>query len=316
MWGIVLISLSFLTVALIPFVGSVTVLMIPLPVVFFLGKLGRLPGLLILAVSLLLVDVVIRSITAGSGEIFLFLMLGFIGVAIYEGLRKNLTIEKTVLFAVTLSALFATLLLLYQSFLLGKMPWAVVNAYIAKSFRESMELSAQMGAQSEQIALMKNNIEMVVRYLLYVFPALSLIGIAFMVWLNILLGRVFFLVNRMTYPDFGELTKWKAPDGIVWLLIIAGAAILIPSVIGLKSLGMVVMGLNILIVVLFIYFLQGLAIVEFFFKTRQVPRLLRFLFYFIIMIQQYLVLVLSAAGLFDLWVDFRRLNRKIEEPEA
>lgn len=316
MWGIILISLSFLTVALIPFVGSVAILMLPLPVVYFFGKLGRLPGLLILAASLFIVELVIRSIAGESGEIFLFFMLGFIGVAIYEGLRKNLTIEKTVLFAVALSALFAVALLLYQSFLLGKMPWAVVSAYIAKSFRESMELSAQMGAQSEQIALMKSNVEIIVRYLLYLFPALSLIGIAFMVWLNILIGRVFFLINGMTYPDFGELTRWKAPDGIVWLLIASGAAVLIPSVLGLKSPGTVITGMNILMVVLFVYFLQGLAIVEFFFKTRQVPRLLRFLFYFIIMIQQYLLLVLSVAGIFDLWVDFRKLNRKIEEPEA
>lgn len=316
LWGVVLISLSFLTVALIPFVGSVTVMMIPLPVIFFLGKLGRLRGLFILAVSLLIVDVIVRSMVAEGGETSLFLLLGFMGVAIYEGLRKNLSIEKTVFFAVTLSVFFAVLLLLFQSAILGEMPWAVVNAYITKSFQESIELSAQMGAQGEQVALIKNNMDMIIRSLLYVFPALSLIGIAFVVCLNILFGRVLFLVNGIAYPDFGELTQWRAPDGTVWILIMAGAAVLIPSVLGLKNLWMVIAGLNILIVVLFTYFLQGLAIIEFYFKTRQVPRLLRFMFYFLLMIQQYLVVLVSAAGLFDLWVDFRRLNRKPQEPEA
>lgn len=316
LWGIVFISLSFLTVALIPIIGSVTVMMIPLPVVFFLGKLGRLPGLFVLVVSLLLVDVIMRTMTAGGGEMSLFLMLGFIGVAIHEGLQRNLSLEKTVGLSIAWSVVFAALLLVGQSVLAGEMPWAVISAYITKSFQESIELSAQMGgAQSEQIALIKSNMELIIRSLLYVFPALSFIGIAFIVCLNVLVGRGLFLVNGMAYPDFGELTKWKTLDQTIWILILAGAAVLIPSVLGLKSLWVVIVGLNLLIVVLFAYFLQGLAIVEFYFKTRHVSGLLRFMFYFLLMIQQYLMIFISIVGIFDLWADFRKLNQKIQEPE-
>ena len=91
-------------------------------------------------------------------------------------------------------------------------------------------------------------------------------------------------------------------EHLVWLFILSGIGLLIPLA-EIKFLS-----LNILAICLFVYFLQGLAIGEFFFHKRKAPFFLRFLFYFLIMIQQYLMLLIAAAGLFDLWLDFRKLS--------
>jgi uncharacterized protein YybS (DUF2232 family) len=313
--GILVISLVFLTVALVPFIGSVVIVLTPLPVIFFVGKLGRLKGVVVLAVSLLIVETILQQATAG-GDVFLFLLLGYLGIVIHEMLRKGLSVEKTVLFTVIAGVTLAIVLLLIQSALLRQMPWTLVAAYITKSFQESLDLSTQMGAQANQIKFIKDNIDIITRSLLYIFPAITLVGISFVTWLNIIVVRKLYLMNSLAYPDFGELTRWKAPEGTVWFLIAAGASILLPPVLEFKIPGGTVTGLNILIVCLFIYFLQGLAIFEFYFKTRQVPRLLRIMFYFFLILQQYLIILVIAAGLFDLWLDFRRLTPKPEAPEA
>jgi len=313
-WGIAFISLAFLTVALVPFVGSFVIVLVPLPVMFFLEKLGRLRGFTVLTISLLIEDVVLRLFSA-EGDISFFLLLSYVGIVIHEILKKSLTIERTVLLSVLAGAGLSLIMLLFQSALLGQMPWTLVADYITKSFQESIELSAQMGAQGEQIKFIKDNLPIITRSLLYVFPALTLVGLSFVIWLNLIIARKLFTANGLPYPDFGELIRWKAPEITVWFFIAAGTIVLIPPVLGFKILEMFIPGLNILIVCCFVYFLQGLAVFEYYFKTRQVPRMLRFLFYFFLMLQQYLILLVVSAGLFDLWLDFRKLNPKPLEPE-
>jgi uncharacterized protein YybS (DUF2232 family) len=105
------------------------------------------------------------------------------------------------------------------------------------------------------------------------------------------------------FPDFGDLSCWKMPDWVVWFVIAAGAAMIVPEE------AVQIAGLNVLIVALFLYLLQGLSIVQFFFRQKNIPRYLRALFYALIVLYQYLLVFVSAVGLFDIWVDFRKMNR-------
>ena len=77
-----------------------------------------------------------------------------------------------------------------------------------------------------------------------------------------------------------------------------------------------IIGLNTLIVLLFLYLLQGLSIVQFFFRKKNIPRYLRALFYALIVLYQYLLVFISAIGLFDIWVDFRKMNRPAKDTTA
>ncbi|MDQ5985559.1 MAG: hypothetical protein CSYNP_01271 [Syntrophus sp. SKADARSKE-3] len=314
LWGILVISLSFMTVALIPMAGAVVFFLTPLPIFFFMEKLGRFKGFVSFTISLLIAGVILRSIGTGGG-IGSFVILGCFGIFIYEILRKNLSIEKTIVYTVLAGTSFFLLILLVYSIVLQQMPWTLIGSYITRSFQESIELSVQIGAQSDQIKFLKDNMRLITRSVLYLFPALTLVGICSVVCLNILIGRRIFLANGLAYPDFGELTRWKAPDRLVWFLIASGGIVLIPSVFGFDIMELIVLGLNIAIVCLFVYFIQGLAIFEFLFKAKRVPRILCLLFYAILMIQQYLMIVVIAAGLFDLWFDFRHLTPRPQEPE-
>ena len=70
------------------------------------------------------------------------------------------------------------------------------------------------------------------------------------------------------------------------------------------------LSLNIFILACFIYLLQGLAILSFLFQNKNVPVFFRYLFYFLIAVQQFLMIPIAIAGLFDIWVDFRRFIQK------
>jgi len=63
--GIAVLSLTFLIVALIPFVGPVVILMTPLPIIFFFSHLGRARGLAALAVAFIIVSGLLGLLDTG-----------------------------------------------------------------------------------------------------------------------------------------------------------------------------------------------------------------------------------------------------------
>jgi uncharacterized protein YybS (DUF2232 family) len=74
------------------------------------------------------------------------------------------------------------------------------------------------------------------------------------------------------------------------------------------STGIRLVGINGLLVLLTIYFLQGIAIVSFFFEKKNVPKGIRVFVYVMIGFQQIFLLVVICLGLFDMWINFRKIN--------
>jgi uncharacterized protein YybS (DUF2232 family) len=62
-----------------------------------------------------------------------------------------------------------------------------------------------------------------------------------------------------------------------------------------------------------LYFCQGVSIMAFYFKALVIPPWVRGLIYFVTIIQPVLAALVCAAGIFDLWVDFRRLKPPSQE---
>jgi uncharacterized protein YybS (DUF2232 family) len=123
-------------------------------------------------------------------------------------------------------------------------------------------------------------------------------------WLNLLLARHFCWVHRVALPPWPAWNRWKSPEVLVWPLIAAGFMVLVSN----QTLTLI--GLNLLIVLGAVYLLHGLAIVAFYFEKWKLPSIVRGIGYGLIFLQQLVSLVVMALGLFDLWLDFRRLTKK------
>jgi uncharacterized protein YybS (DUF2232 family) len=119
------------------------------------------------------------------------------------------------------------------------------------------------------------------------------------VWFNLLLGRNLLRQKGILLSRLNYLSNWSAPEFVIWIFIASGALIFWGNY-QLSSLG-----LNLMIIVCFVYLLQGLAIISFIFQNKNAPLLFRYLIYFFIAVQQFFMLAVVAVGLLDIWVDFR-----------
>jgi uncharacterized protein YybS (DUF2232 family) len=71
-------------------------------------------------------------------------------------------------------------------------------------------------------------------------------------------------------------------------------------------------GLNGLFVVLSAYFFQGVAIMSHQFGKKGVPGILRWFLYSLIVLQPYVLFFVIGLGIFDMWLDMRRLKQPKE----
>lgn len=68
-------------------------------------------------------------------------------------------------------------------------------------------------------------------------------------------------------------------------------------------------GLNVFLVVFVIYFTQGLSIVVYFLKARNVQVFFWFVLFILIFVQPLLIGLVAGLGVFDIWADFRKLRK-------
>ncbi|MBA4397735.1 MAG: hypothetical protein C0394_10210 [Syntrophus sp. (in: bacteria)] len=309
--GVAVSTLSFLSVVLIPLAGAIVILMTPLPVLFYYTKLGRFRGVAVFAVSLTLTLLTLALIHPDIISPLLLLMLaGGTGIMLAEVLSRPWTIERTLIIPVAVLMAFGGCLLLLSAYQTGQPPLRLIESHILSSIGENIKLYEQMDISSEQITIIKDHSGQIAALLTRIFPAMLVVGVSLFIWLNIFAARRLFQKYGLHYPEFGDLTRWRAPEKMVWLLIGAGGMLLV-------EVGAVrYTGLNLLITCLFVYLFAGLSVIGYFFKVKKVPVIFKILFYVLIMIQQYLLLVVMALGLFDLWADFRKLIKPAQDPEV
>ena len=116
---------------------------------------------------------------------------------------------------------------------------------------------------------------------------------------NILVPKIY-LAKRLKHEAFAPVfTQWKLPEPLIWVIITAGVLAFLGK--GIFN----VCGENALLVLSSIYFLQGLAVVAFYFERLKVPAFIRWITYILLCIQWYGLILIVIIGVSDVWFDLR-----------
>lgn len=297
---IIAATVSLFALALnLPLFGFFFSLFIPLPIFYGRVKLGRQPGLMTAVFSLLAMAAIIGEV---SFDLFFYLELLLLGFLLGEFSEWGLPIEHTVALS-TAGVLIAGLAgLLFYSSSMGKGLGAMVSDSVGQNLEMTLTLYRDMGVAEENIQLIAGSLETIGYVMVRILPGLSVSACLLITWACLMLARPLFRARQLPYPDFGPLNQWQAPEVLVWVAIASGALLLIPE----KTIK--VLGINGLIVLMTVYFFQGMAITAFFFQKKRFPFILRVFLYSLIVVQQFLLLLVIALGFFDTWLNFRKLG--------
>ena len=300
---LLIISSFVFATAFIPVIGSICLVFLPM-ILFLNGTVNdRVKTTIAFFISFSLLFSLSTLLHLNLPTIAIFTM-GMAGLFIARIAAKNGSVEKIIIYPALFIIAAICFYFIYGGFVLSVSPWQLVVKFIAATIEENIKLYSQLPLKTEDINFIKDNKKNIIDGFTQIFPSLIIITSTLIIWANFLLGKQILGKAGITLPNLTALARWKAPDFIIWIFIISGGLFFVPN----KDINF--FSLNIFLVTCFIYLLQGLAIVSFFFQNKNVPLFFRYLFYFFIAVQQILMIPIIAVGLFDIWIDFRKYFQK------
>jgi uncharacterized protein YybS (DUF2232 family) len=304
--GVMATLVIFSVSIFMPVVGFLFSMFIPLPILFYRAKLGRRRGMIVPLVAITVIGFVFGGLTM---DILFFSGLMFLGFAISEMFEKKLSVEMTVLAACGIVLGAGLISILLYSMVANTGVYTLVSVYVAKNLALSLGLYKGIGIPQETIDTISGSLDQIQFVLVRILPSLAAASTLFVAWANLIAARPIMLRRGLSFPDFGRLNHWRAPEPLIWGVIGCGLIMFLP-VTDIRLIGV-----NGLLVLLTIYFIQGIAIVSFFFEKKKLPRAIRVILYLMIALQQLFLLVIICIGLFDMWINFRKIDTNTREPD-
>jgi uncharacterized protein YybS (DUF2232 family) len=290
-------ALMFLAGAVVPLAGGAIMAFAPVPLLNYAVGFAHAERRITAAVVISAALVAVGSGIAGAAAYLV--SFGIAAAVMCYLLERRYSFELIVLTVTAVVLLAGTVATLVSAGSLAALALAVHNQLLAGMMRGQSFYKA-LGIDTTFTPDLRAQI---VDTVMRLAPALAGLVGALTVLLNLaVFWRVGGKQQRLGYTLFGDLARWSAPEWLIWPLLVSGFGWFIP----LAPLAAV--ALDCFIFILGVYFCQGLAIMAFYFRQLRMPAVARGLIYFVTMAQPILTALVGAAGVFDLWVDFRRLK--------
>lgn len=285
----------------IPIFTPIGILGLPLATLVYRLKLGRIRGAAVPAIAFTIMAAVLGG---GSASLFNLMGLLLIGFALGESFEHRFSVEKTVSVACGAIILAGLLVMFFYSRMTGVGIQDIASAYVTNYLSFYEAALNNMGASEETKAAVSAAIELIGPTMVWILPGAAVSGILFTVWITLLLARPVLQRVGLPYPDFGRLVQWQAPEKLVWVAIGCGVMLFMPAS-GLKLIG-----INGLMILVQVYFFQGVAIAAFFFEKNRMPHTIRWALYILLMILQPFIILVVGLGFFDMWLNLRKIEDK------
>ncbi len=300
---VALVFTLFFALIIFPPLGALIGVLSPLPLVFIYLQRGRQVGLILIT----LVFVVLLTLM-GTNQAVLFLAeYAVMALVLGELIHLQFSGDRCIAFSALASGLMSTLFIVVLFTDQDTSVKEFFEGQIRSHFSQSMGAFESMSENKAEIADMRTFAEQVSRGFAASYPAFLLIGSLISSVVNYVLIRIVW--TRLYGPGLfsgAAFSKWICPENLIWGFILSGAALFLGQ-------GIVAdVGMNIFLVMMVIYFAQGLSIVVYFLKARNVQVFFWFVLFVLIFVQPLLIGLVAGLGVFDIWADFRKL-RNVED---
>ncbi len=231
-----------------------------------------------------------------------YLLLIAMGALIGYGCARLWSAEKTValssLLVIGVTAVFALLAYIQTK---GQLVHLIERDMRGLIEQVMKQISAGSPAKTEEL---KKSLLGMVPQVVLLLPGMFVSCTLLTSWLNLLICRRYCGESAPQLCSRQDLSLWKSPEHLVWGAIASGFMLVVPWS------GLNLVGSNLIRVVGTIYFFQGISIAAFYFKRSKMPLFVRALMYGLLFLTAGTRIGVAALGLFDVWFDFRKLNKQ------
>ncbi len=256
-----------------------------------------------LIISSLFVGLMIDNISG------IFILLNFAPLSIglnYMIKKRKKSFEIMIICTVILLASF----LLLMNIMGDASGVSIINQledFFTQTLNAQVEMLKDMDLSNYEVLKIRDLLENAMDYVLLILPAIVIIFSFIIAYLNYLISSL--VLRRLGYGvvSIPKFSKFKLPNNV---LLGTGIMFLGALIIkGLKLFYYQTVLLNITVIASFMFFTQGLSVVDYKLiekKLGRIPRVLIILFFTIILPLGWII---SFIGILDVIIDFRKLRR-------
>jgi len=296
----------FLAGYVLPVVGMIFSLVCPAPLVV----LGLRHSMARSVLGVFVASILVSAFTGVTGGLFFLLGFGILGVGLgILAKRLNSSVE-ILLWGVLVSLAGKLLLMVLVAKITGVNPMGLGPEEISSVMDSVLAVYQRMGMSPETLATAEKQIRSTLSLLPYVFPALLIMASALDCFLSYVVSRsVLKRIGRGVLPPVPALSYWRFPRNLFWALLVA---ILLSMAAYIENVPPVIprIGLNLRILVMILFYLQGLAVAWAFMCVKKAPKILRFIGVFLTLFVPLLTQLAVILGIIDMWFDLRSKFRR------
>jgi len=261
--GIAITLLCLLGASWIGPLGSFLNLLTPIAAAYVGMRFGLRPGIVIIVVVSALLQQLATTYTLAA-------YIGIFGVSsllLPAFLRRRIPWDRSVLYT-TGGSLVATVTMIIAAVVVSGVGLQdLINQIIQSEVQQAMQIYRDTGFSAAQLQEMQQVMDGMAGFIRESFYGLYVVSLLVVQVLCLLLLQRFkgssYRISGIPFP------RWRVPSGAIWLLIAAGFSLLVPVDI------VAMVGRNLLIVLLPLYFLQGMAVVCSFLQKKPYPPLVK-----------------------------------------
>ncbi|MFA7574893.1 MAG: YybS family protein [Arcobacteraceae bacterium] len=302
-------AILFLASLYIPLFGTLISFLCPLPIIVLCLRHNIKIAMLSLLIAFFLVTLLAGPFQGLIG----ILGFGSLGIALGIAIKKKLSLLEILLIGSMTSFISKIFLMLIGLWLMDVNPLLLSVDQIDRSINQSLSFYQNIGLNPEQIETVKDSLLQSLELVRIAFPAMLVIASVFDTIINYWVAGI--ILKRLGYPlePIVPFHKWQASKSFFWSYLFGLVILLLNTQYNLLVLERI--GVNIQILFSVIFLITGLSVVSYVLRHYRVKPFFCWMIYIVIFIQPLFSLIVTWAGILDVWVDFRKLLFPKEQNE-
>ncbi|MCR5177109.1 MAG: YybS family protein [Anaerovibrio sp.] len=290
----------------LPVLGTVAILIWPLPILILEVRHGMKWTLLSILASGIIMSILIEPLAAVR------MVIGFAppAIALGYGFRNNLPASKNLMLSL-MAAVVAMLLAMGILFsVTGINPFNMQVDMLKESFEATMSAYEAMGIPAEQVADSKSQFEVAFSMITLLMPLVIICSGLITTWINFAIGGK--VLRRLGHPvrSLPDFEEWRLPKLIIYFFAFSLIGLYWGSAKNIDILYQISLNVNILTT--FAGFIQGIAIMSYFLHHK-ISRWVFWLIVAFIFLNGLIAQLVAFVGLFDMLFDYRKRFAKRQQ---
>jgi uncharacterized protein YybS (DUF2232 family) len=238
----------------------------------------------------------VAIVFSSPGHALLYLlMLALPGLVLGEAMARGRGLRRATGWAVLVIGMQICLLLLFAHEQVARI---FVSGFDLIKSAEFVDGMRSAGVPPEKVDVWVEQVTQARDVMAILYPSVALIMGAMMVLANAWLLRTYLARRDPGWLEGGEFEGLRWPLAMAVMFVSTGAAVTSPA---LRPAAY-----NVLLVLAFLFALQGLAVVVYYVHRLAAPPFLRLVVLALVILNPWASQILALTGLFDIFIDFRK----------